>query len=70
MKNLKGIIVIIFVLALTGIPLLDISRDTYLISVIISVLMILLTLFLRKRIKNKLIYAHIVAALYLYSYGT
>lgn len=68
MKKRKGIItalVILAAFALIGTPLLNESPETYLISVVISVLMVLLALYLRKRIKNKLLYGHIAAALLL-----
>ncbi|MGI2297427.1 hypothetical protein [Paenibacillus sp. GXUN7292] len=64
MKNQKGIIVaIIVVIALAGIPLLSTSLETYLITVAVALLAILLALFVRKRIKNKLIMGHLGAVI-------
>lgn len=62
MKNQKGIIVAIIVLiALASIPLLSLSSETYLITVIVGISVVLLALYLRKRIKNKLILGHVGA---------
>jgi len=64
MKNQKGIIVaIIVVIAFAGIPLLSTSLETYLVTVAVALLAILLALFVRKRIKNKLIMGHLGAVI-------
>ena len=68
LRNRKGIVfsaLFILVLIIIGISLLDSSQERHLTSLGVSAFMIFLTIYLKDKIKNKLIFGHIVAVMLL-----